>query len=114
MGDDDARQRLVLAPAFLRELAEGNPWGLRLSVEEVDAWWESVWPTFKTYDYKNERRAIRKWWARARGWELARARAVVREREKVALQEQEQRSQEDQDLRAVGPEALRALFGRGR
>ena len=103
----------VLAPALLRELAEENPLGLRLTPEEVGAWWELTWTAYKTHGYKLHGKAIRSWWSRLTYVELDRARTLLRSRSDEALRRQEERIRhEDSDLRAYDPVVMRAIFGR--
>jgi hypothetical protein len=64
----------ILAPALLRELAKENPFGITLSMNDVQAWWDLTWLTYKTRKYRNHKRAIRSWWARATLDDLHRAR----------------------------------------
>ena len=102
----------VLAPALLRELAEENPLGLRLTPEEVGGWWKLTWPRYKTYRYRNHGRAVRSWWSRVTPRELAAARAVLAAEQDQALREQEERLREDVGLLAIDSAVLAAIFGR--
>jgi len=80
--------RPVLAPTLLRALSETNPFGSKpVPVELVAAWWDATWPAFQLFEekrrgaYKRRGAAIRKWWAKARLWDLDRAREMLERRE---------------------------------
>lgn len=80
-------EKPVLAPAFLRELARDNPLGITIKAKEVRAWFDYVaWPSYKTYQYKLHKRAIRRWWARIRMQELERARDAMAAHDAERLQ----------------------------
>ena len=80
----------VFSPEFFRELASENPFGLKLHWREVEAWFNFIaWPAYKTYNYTQHQRAIRRWWARACTMDLERAREAL-ENTKFARAEDEQ------------------------
>ena len=105
-------ERPVLSPQLLQELADCNPFGVRVQPAEVEAWWEQTWPRYRLRRYRLHGRAIREWWGRARYNELHMARALLIRRESAALSEQESRLREDVDLRALDARALSAIFRR--
>lgn len=104
-------RRLVLSPALLRDLAEHNPFGQRVTPEEVEAWAERIWPAFRLRRYKNRELALRKWWARASLGELVLARAQLALREDLALHEQEEKLRADTRASALSPSVAASLFG---
>lgn len=113
--DSQPQAKPVLSPKLLAELAEDNPFGCRVTPEEVEAWWHYTWPRYKTHHYRNHARAIRQWWGRARLEELSRARLYLETQHDEALREQEQRARtEDTELRALSGAAAAAIFGRMR
>jgi hypothetical protein len=82
----------VLSPRVLRELAEHNPIGMRLTEADVEAWFDMVWLSFSTYNYRNTRRAVIRWWSRVSESEIQRARQraarIADESEVAALERQ--------------------------
>lgn len=70
----------VLSPRLLQELALHNPLGPPLPVEDVQAWWDWVWPRFSAYQYteRGRLRAVVNWWYRVRAEEIEAARERLR------------------------------------
>lgn len=106
----------VLSPAMLAELARDNPLGITITPDEVEAWWNYVaWPRFKTYEYRQHGRAIRKWWARVRMDEIEHARASMgraRVEHLERLQERLNAPPAENDQTAEERRgAMRAIFG---
>lgn len=71
-------EKPVFKSDFFQELAEENPLGVTILVEEAEAWWHYIaWPSYKTYAYKLHKRAVRRWWSRLTVTDLARARQAI-------------------------------------
>ena len=90
-------ERPVFKPEFYRELASENPLGLTIHWREVEAWFNIVaWPAYKTYPYRQHKKAVRRWWSRVSERELDRVRNAM---ENVTLEraqgEQDQLSNEE-------------------
>jgi hypothetical protein len=103
-------ERPVFKPEFYRELASENPLGLTIHWREVEAWFNIVaWPAYKTYTYRQHKKAVRRWWARVSERDLDRTREAM---DNVKLG----RAQEEQDCIATvsmelppTPEGMRML-----
>jgi hypothetical protein len=68
----------VFKREFFRELALENPFGLTITWQEAEAWFEHIcWPAYKTYNYKRHSIAVRRWWARTSFRDLERARDAM-------------------------------------
>ncbi len=68
----------VFSPQFFSELAEENPLGVELEPEMVEAWWQYIaWPRYKTYKYRDHKRAVTRWWAGVCREDLSRARTAL-------------------------------------
>ena len=71
-------EKPVFAPSFFEELAADNPLGANISAAEAEAWWHFVaWPKYKTCRYRAHKRAVTRWWARLRPFELDLARQAL-------------------------------------
>ena len=84
-------EKPVLSISFKKELAAENPFHVPVTMNDVEAWWDLTWLRYKTYRYKNHKRAIRRWWARARYEELLDARGRKQAIENVHLQDRQDR-----------------------
>ncbi len=102
----------VLSPSFKKELAADNPFSEPISMNDVQAWWDIAWLTYKTYGYRNHKRAIRRWWARARIEELHRARDRKREIELHRLQQKQDQLKPRTSTLPMNAAALDRVFGR--
>lgn len=71
-------ERPIFNPNFYRELASENPFGLELHWREVEAWFNHIaWPAYKTYNYRQHRKTVRRWWAHCSFLDLERARDAM-------------------------------------
>lgn len=65
---------------FWQELADADPLGLGVDVQDVKDWFDWIWLRFKYggkrgRPYRNHKRAVVAWWSRVQEWEITRARA---------------------------------------
>ena len=58
--------------------SENNPLGMHLEPETVEAWWQYIaWPRYRTYGYRNHKRAVTRWWSQVGRVDLSRARSAL-------------------------------------
>lgn len=82
--------RPKLSKEYWQKLADTEPYGLKLTPEIVQSWFDHVWPQYSERRYTAHRRAIASWWSRV--WESDIERAIERlqrieERETIAVME---------------------------
>lgn len=65
-------------PGFWADLAEENPLGVALSAQDTKEWFDWAWFRYKTYDYRNHKRAVRRWWSGVTQADLDRSRERAR------------------------------------
>ncbi len=58
---------------FWQKLADVEPYGLTLTPEQVESWFELVWPSYSERRYTAHRRAVASWWSRAYEGDIHRA-----------------------------------------
>ncbi len=49
---------------FWQKLADVEPYGIKLTPEQVESWFDIKWPAYSERRYKIHRRAIAAWWSR--------------------------------------------------
>ena len=58
---------------FWQKLADVQPFGIELTAEQVQSWFDTKWPTYSERGYTQHRRAIANWWNRVYEDEIHRA-----------------------------------------
>lgn len=58
---------------FWQKLADVKPYGLELTPEIVESWFELKWPAYSERGYTRHRRAIANWWQRVYEAEIHKA-----------------------------------------
>ncbi len=106
-------ERPIFNREFYRELASENPFGLTLDWREAEAWFNHIaWPAYKTYPYRQHKRAVRRWWARCSMRDLERAReAMDNTKVERAQAEQDELPIEDQLYSPDTAKTLRKILG---
>jgi hypothetical protein len=51
---------------FWEALADVQPFGIEVTVDEVKSWFDTVWPHYASRHYQKHDRAIASWWSRVR------------------------------------------------
>ena len=105
-------EKPVLSPALLREMAEYNPIGMRLTPDDVEAWIDLIWLRFRERNYTRTKTALLRWWANVREEDILAARArVSRMKEEAEVEALERYAQGSKSADVVSIDHFRNLKG---
>ena len=66
-------EKPVFKPDFWQLLADAQPYGIELTAEDVESWFDLKWPSYSQRQYKSHKKSVTSWWGRVREDEILQA-----------------------------------------